>query len=169
MDEQVKYYYEQELKFNRALLQAYDDLKKIRRDTLRISRRLHTMIVQAKQYTSDKPRGTIKRMYQHQALDEWRLEVTYEYLATPDVPFKLTDFHGGKGVIVAVWEDDWMPLDAEGNRADIIMDADSTIKRMNVGRMYEQYNNAASRSVTNAVRAMFGVASEALFLSLIHI
>lgn len=163
MDDQVKYYYEQELKFNKALLQAYDDLKKIRRDTLRISRRLHTMIVQAKQYTSDKPRGTIKRMYQHQALDEWRLEVTYEYLATPDVPFKLTDFHGGKGVIVAVWEDDWMPVDAEGNRADIIMDADSTIKRMNVGRMYEQYNNAASRSVTNAVRAMFGVASEALF------
>jgi hypothetical protein len=54
-----------------------------------------------------------------------------------------------------------MPVDAEGNRADIITDGDSTIKRMNVGRMYEQYINAASRTVTNQVRALFGAPIEA--------
>lgn len=162
MDGQLQYYYDAERSFYKKLLQAYDDLKKIRRDTLRISRALTIMITEAKQYLSDRPKNNIKRMYQHQALDEWRVEVTYEYLAVPTVPFKLTDFHGGKGVIVAVWEDEWMPVDAEGNRADIIMDADSTIKRMNVGRMYEQYNNATSRTVTNQVRAWFGVHSEAV-------
>ncbi|MDH2154340.1 hypothetical protein [Stenotrophomonas sp. GD03657] len=60
-------------------------------------------------------------------------------------------------MIVAVWDDERMPVDALGNRADIIMDADSTIKRMNVGRMYEQYNNATSRTVTDHVRGLFGI------------
>ena len=45
-----------------------------------------------------------------------------------------------------------MPIDAQGNRADVIMDGDSTIKRMNIGRMYEQHVNATSRHVTNVVR-----------------
>lgn len=57
-----------------------------------------------------------------------------------------------KGVVCAVWDDEDMPVDAEGNRADAIMDGDSTIKRMNIGRLYEQYINATSRHVTNVVR-----------------
>lgn len=161
MDEQMLYYYEAERKFHQTLWEAYEKLKKVRRDTLKLSRRLHVMLVEARNYLAEKPKGNIKRMYQHEALDEWRVEVTYEYLAIPHVPFKLTDFHGGKGVICAVWDDDRMPIDEEGNRADIIMDGDSTIKRMNVGRMYEQYLNATSRTVTNHVRAMFGGPTQA--------
>ena len=38
-----------------------------------------------------------------------------------------------------------MPVDAEGNRADIVMDGGATVSRMNLGRLYEQYINAASR------------------------
>lgn len=38
-----------------------------------------------------------------------------------------------------------MPIDAEGNRADIIMDPNATISRMNLGRLYEQYVCAAAR------------------------
>ncbi len=53
-----------------------------------------------------------------------------------------------------MWPTEDMPVDAEGNRADMIMDGDSTIKRMNVSRMYEQYINATSRTVTNTVRKM---------------
>lgn len=49
-----------------------------------------------------------------------------------------------------------MPIDANGNRADIIMDGDSTIKRMNVSRMYEQYINATSRDLTESIRNSFG-------------
>lgn len=40
-----------------------------------------------------------------------------------------------------------MPIDENGNRADIVMDPYSTISRMNIGRLYEQYINAASRDV----------------------
>ncbi|MBE0438177.1 MAG: hypothetical protein IBX57_00225 [Gammaproteobacteria bacterium] len=59
-----------------------------------------------------------------------------------------------KGVIVGVWPDEKMPVDRNGNRAEIIMDGDATIKRMNIGRLYEQWLNACSRDVTNRVRDM---------------
>lgn len=49
-----------------------------------------------------------------------------------------------------------MPVDINGNRADLIMDGDSTVKRMNVARMYEQYINASSRDLTEEIRKAFG-------------
>ena len=45
-----------------------------------------------------------------------------------------------------------MPVDKDGNRADIIMDPNATISRMNLGRLYEQYFNAASRDVVKRIR-----------------
>lgn len=38
-----------------------------------------------------------------------------------------------------------MPRDQWGNYADLILDGDSTIKRLNPGRLFEQYINTASR------------------------
>ena len=44
-----------------------------------------------------------------------------------------------------------MPIDADGNRADIVMDPNATISRMNLGRLYEQYFNGASRDVVKRI------------------
>ena len=44
-----------------------------------------------------------------------------------------------------------MPVDANGNRADIVMDPNATISRMNLGRLYEQYFNGASRDVVKRI------------------
>lgn len=44
-------------------------------------------------------------------------------------------------------------MDQWGVRADIIMDGDSTIKRMNIGRVYEQYTNAVSNQIHRKVIA----------------
>lgn len=51
-----------------------------------------------------------------------------------------------------------MPVDEEGNVADIIMDGGATINRMNIGRLYEQYYNAASRHTHNLICKMLGIA-----------
>ncbi len=161
MASQAREYYQYERAFNEALLKTYEELKRIRRDTLRMSHRLQNMIEEASRYVHDKYRANVKRMYQHQPLDEWRVEVTFEYIQIPTVPFKVTNLHGGKGVICAVWKDEDMPIDAEGNRADIIMDGDSIVKRMNVGALYEQYVNATSRTVANTLRAWLGGPSQA--------
>lgn len=50
-----------------------------------------------------------------------------------------------------------MPVDQDGNRAEIVMDAGSTINRMNVGRLYEHYISAAARDVTKRIRTMLGI------------
>lgn len=52
---------------------------------------------------------------------------------------------GAKGVIVATRPQKDMPLDKWGNYADLILDGDSTIKRLNPGRLFEHYINTASR------------------------
>jgi RNA polymerase Rpb2, domain 6 len=63
-----------------------------------------------------------------------------------------------KGVICQV-EPTWkMPVDEEGNVADVIMDGGSTINRMNTGRLYEQYYNAASRQTHNLICRMLSIA-----------
>lgn len=48
-----------------------------------------------------------------------------------------------------------MPVDADGNRAELIVDGQSTIKRMNVARVIEQYINACSRDVTKRIQQMY--------------
>jgi len=59
-----------------------------------------------------------------------------------------------KGVLCDIVKDEDMPVDADGNRAELIMDGLSTIKRMNVSRCMEQYLNACSRDVTKKIQAM---------------
>ena len=58
----------------------------------------------------------------------------------------------GKGVVSAIWEDDCMPVDDEGVRADIIMTPASTINRMNPSQMFEQFWNRCSLQVLRNIR-----------------
>jgi hypothetical protein len=61
-----------------------------------------------------------------------------------------------------------MPVDAAGNRADFIMDGFSTLNRMNPGRLYEQYTNAASRDLVIELRSKFGIAKDVVKYIKIH-
>ena len=47
-----------------------------------------------------------------------------------------------------------MLTDADGNVAEIEMDADSVIKRMNLAKLYEQYVNAAGAATTKRIKEM---------------
>ena len=49
----------------------------------------------------------------------------------------------GKGVVVDVWDDDRMPIDADGNVTDIIMDGGSIVNRLNPSRTFEIDINAS--------------------------
>jgi len=44
-----------------------------------------------------------------------------------------------------------MPIDEDGNRADVISDLSSTVSRINIGRLYERYFNASSRRVKKII------------------
>lgn len=65
-----------------------------------------------------------------------------------------------KGVVVAIWPDEMMPVDEHGNRAECIMDGNATNNRMNFGRLYEHYINAASRDAVRRIRQRLGIEGE---------
>lgn len=167
MDEQTNKYYQATYRYYYEILEVYSDLASKRRGALKITPEFNRLVVEAMGYVgfvdnpaikhynknSDIFKRRVKKLYRQYSIDDWRVEVSFEYPVIPTVGFKSTDTHGGKGVTCSVWPDDQMPVDIDGNRADVIMDGDSTIKRMNIGRLYEQYINAASRDVTKRIKS----------------
>lgn len=49
-----------------------------------------------------------------------------------------------------------MPVDADGNRADVIVDPNGTINRANPGRLYEQYISCSARDTHKRICSMLG-------------
>ena len=140
------------LEFYQNLVKTYEELnkqhKKLTNQDLVVGFEFHRLLVEA--YTileTSKENARIKKSYRKEDLDIYRAEFVIEYLIKPTKGFKLTDRHGAKGVIskIMVRPDDEMPVDEDGNRADIILDPASTVSRLNIGRLYERYFGAASR------------------------
>lgn len=153
MDEQTRTYLTHQQTFYERIRRTYYDLKKKYGDRLRLAPDFHNLIVRALAEEENQP-GFIIKTLNKIPLDDWHVHITYTYDVVPDVGSKLTDCHGGKGVVVEIrpWQE--MPVDDYGRRADIIMDPDSTINRMNIGRMYEQGTNWYSAMVLRDIRMM---------------
>lgn len=134
-----------------------DNIKKsrnVRADgTIKISPALHKLIIEALAIgdTMGKQLPLNKRKAN---LDRFQVEFVIQYTHKLTKGSKLTDQNGGKGVVVSIRPDEYMPHDELGRRFDMIMDPTSIISRMNLGRLYEQYFNAASRVARDKVRAI---------------
>lgn len=142
--------------FYQDIVSEYSRLRRERGDGLRITPEFHRMVIEALSVVQESPNRILK-LYRQAPLDDWRIEFVIEYETVPTIGFKATDCHGGKGVICHIAEPWEMPIDENGNRADMVMDPNSTISRMNIGRLYEQYINAASRDVALKIRTDLGV------------
>lgn len=154
MHTQTDKYLTAEQVFYNSVLNEYKRLYASKKDALRITPKFHNLLVQAYAATATGDKRRMLRTYRGVPIDEWRVEITVEYPIVPTIGFKLTGCHGDKGVICDIRPDEDMPVDADGNRAELIMDGLSTIKRMNVSRCTEQYLNACGRDVAKKVRAM---------------
>lgn len=152
MDAQCRYYYEKSLRYYQELMDVQKELGKRFGDTVRLSPRLHQMMVHAESIIRSDERRYVTHTYHRQTVDEWIVQITFEYDVIPGRGYKITGMDGDKGVICAVWPDEWMPVDADGTRADFIMDGDSTFKRMNVGRFWRHAINACGHAMVKRVR-----------------
>jgi DNA-directed RNA polymerase beta subunit len=157
MDAQAERYDRARRQFYSDIVYEWKRLERERKESLRLTPEFHRLVVEALSVVSE-TKERIYKLYRKAPLDDWRIEFTIEYDITPTIGFKLTDTHGGKGVICNVVPADHMPVDVDGNRADIVMDPNSTVSRMNLGRKYELYINAHSRDVAKQIRAWFGIA-----------
>ena len=141
-------------KYHRALIDFEHKLRaesrsKYAADKLKLGRNLHRSLTEAyvnldnvldknKNFKTKQPITLLNRKNN---VDEYRIEFVIEYEITCNIGNKLTDMVGGKGVICKIEEDENMPVDELGRRADIILDPGATINRMNLSRLYEQYVN----------------------------
>lgn len=86
-------------------------------------------------------------------LDEWRIDIVVEYEVTPDIGWKWTDEHGGKGTLTRIVENlEDMPRDSAGNYAEVRVDGTNLGGRMNMGRAQELYFNSVSRHIRDIYR-----------------
>ena len=81
--------------------------------------------------------------------------ITYAYKRKITLGSKISDRCGGKGVVSAIWEDENMPVDDNGIRADIIMTPASMVNRMNPAQAYEQFWNRVGLQVIRNVKTQW--------------
>lgn len=164
MDVQTDRYDVARRRYYQEIHDEYERLRRARGGKINLSKEFHRLVVEAisvigntrgKPLTGNEERVT--KLYRGIPLDDWRVEFVIEYDVVPTIGFKLTDTHGGKGVICHIAERHEMPTDAAGNSADMVMDPNARNSRMNLGGLYEPYINANMRDTLVTFRNLLGL------------
>lgn len=143
---------EAEIRKNRKIKHGVDKID-IGPDLHRVLYDAHVMLDPG----GDSASTVINKLYRRSALDMYKIEITLETKVVPTLGLKVTDSHGGKGVICRVVKASEMPVDKNGVVADIVADDISTLKRSNLGRIYEHYVGSVCMEVKFRIRDYFGL------------
>lgn len=152
MEPQPSYYHTRIKAFYREIIAVEQRMRRERKDDLKLSPRMHALVVEAMVAQEETAKQKIELLYKLRPLDDWRIDVTFEYEMEPTIASKVTGTHGNKGVICQVWEDEDMPVDDNGIRADIVMAGQAIYNRMIPAAVVEQYINATSQHLTRWVQ-----------------
>lgn len=102
-----------------------------------------------------------KTNYRGSTMDEYQVDITYRYKTSIGDGPKLSDEFGGKGVIAQVVDDEDMPIDDFGNRADVMTFDGSTVNRQNDARDHSACIGAAGRDIIRYIRKHYGLDTHA--------
>lgn len=156
----------QSIKYDNARREFYEKIYQLNRklesergSSLNLSKEFHRLCVEAISVVGP-PDLRAQKVNKKVPLDDWHITFVIEYINIPNIGNKFTDDYGGKGVVCRVGKREEMPVDEHGNVADFVFDPGSTINRMIISRLYEQYINAASRDVLRSLTLMLGVNRE---------
>lgn len=153
-DEQIDKYVKATKDFHQKIFNEYLRLRKERGDNLKISENFQIFLQETQNVIAAPMSPKLNRLYRTQPLDDYRVEFIIEHTNIPNLGSKVTDGQGGKGVICAILEDHEMPRDKHGNIPDFLFDGNSTINRMNFGRLYQHFFNSISEQIiVNMVNA----------------
>ena len=163
MHEQLQYYYGKSLTYYHEILKEYNRLKRENGDWISLSPEFNQLVTDAIAMTTMAERRQISPTYNRQTLDDWMVTIVFEYDVVPTIGFKITGMHGNKGVICKISKDEDMPVDAMGNRAEIVMDALSIVKRMNPSVTTELYINASGWATQQRLKQIIAPQTPAAF------
>lgn len=94
MDNQLRYYYDKTFRFYKSVIEEYYRLRRQYGDNLVLSPEFSNLVVKAEVYTKLDQNTHITPCYQKRPLDEWMVEIVFEYDIIPTIGFKLTGMHG---------------------------------------------------------------------------
>lgn len=105
--------------------------------------------------TSNKTKGLkIKLSNRKEPINFIHLKITYATEKNISRGYKITGRDGAKGVVSEIRDDEHMPVDEHGFRADIIQSPQGSFNRMNPSQLYEQYINRSSEIVRQRLETM---------------
>ena len=135
--------------YHNSILDAYQQLCTKDGEDLPYGPEFNTLVVKSACLSNNRKfvSKSIKLYDSRDPVEFITIVITYAYKRKITLGSKITDRCGGKGVVSAIWEDENMPVDDHGVRADIIMTPASEINRMNPAQMYEQFWNRAGLNV----------------------
>jgi hypothetical protein len=93
MEKQAEKYHTAQTRYYDEVSRTAEQIKS--RSNVSISPKLHRLMVEGLVYKNDSIKNRPKQMYNLQELDEWRVDLTFEYKVKPNVGSKLTNLHGG--------------------------------------------------------------------------
>lgn len=155
LDSQCQLYLNAKMIYERRIIAEYHKLLKQYGDNLKISYEFHRRVVECMTNDPDLVKSKIDRAYRKEKLAAWRIEFTYMRKVPLTCGNKISDINGSKGVISTVLPVSRMPYDKHGNVADVIMDSDSTINRMNMGRPQRQYLHASYEQKLRELKKLY--------------
>lgn len=152
MQHQLDKHHTAHIRYRRAIFDEYERLMRETRNTLKLSHRFNSLVRESYAILNS---DDIKLSYRSRSkLNGWTVKITYKYVLTPKLAFKITDMCGGKGVVCAVVPDEEMPINEINIRADVVMDALSFINRTIMGKPHEIEINASFDKVAWDIKNM---------------
>lgn len=164
MMQQVLRYANNTKRFHQEIVDFYLQMQRQYGHNVRLTDDMHRLVVESMaivDYQGSQMRGNNHQnlTYKKVPLGEMRMVFTVEYTRIPDIGNKLTDTVGGKSIMVLVADDEDMPVDINGKRADICSSGNATNNRMNDGRFYEHFVNGSADTVINIIRQHLNIPS----------
>lgn len=94
MEEQASNYYNAEAEFYKEVVRTYRELNKRRNGTLKITPEFNQLVIRALTFLPSEEKRKLTRMHRLDKLDEYRVDLTYEYTLRPNMGFKGTSLDG---------------------------------------------------------------------------
>lgn len=155
-EEQCQYYWTKSLQYYRRIVESDQFFTKKFGKNYKHTPRWNQLVNTAMAFIAvDDPKSKVQLSNGRASIDDWEVKVIYEYDYRPNYGSKLTDHHGGKGVITSIKPMAQMYKDADGNQCVIEMDAASKVNRMNYGGVHEQLANASRVATDKRIREMY--------------
>lgn len=157
-DDQPMRYYRKSIIFAERIKQIYMTYKSRLGERLRLSGALHKLVTDSLAVLSPE-RGAerLSRVVKQVPIGRWTAWFTIVRTHTPGMGSKYSCTYAGKGVVSQILPDEQMPMDADGTRAEVLIDPGSTYDRTIPARLYEHYLTGTAAKLNRIIEGLTGI------------